>query len=66
MQNLLDLFLAQHNSFLPQPKHLAAKLQELDPDFAENFAKMAQTEALADKLELLEQLAQKVSNCRIQ
>lgn len=60
VQNLLDLFLAQHNGFLPQPKHLAAKLQELDPDFAENFAKMAQAGALADKLELLEQLAQKV------
>ena len=60
MQNLLDLFLAQHNSFLPQPKHLVAKLQELDPDFAKKIKKMAQAGALADKLELLEQLAQKV------
>ncbi len=53
VQNLLDLFLAKHNSYLPQPKHLKARLLNLDPAFAELFEKFCKAVSLSDKLEYL-------------
>lgn len=53
VQNLLDLFLAKHNSYLPQPKHLKARLLSLDPAFTGLFEKFCKAVSLSDKLECL-------------
>lgn len=56
VQNLLDLFLAKHSSYLPQPKHLKTRLSDLDSDFAELFEKFCKAASLPDKLKYLSEL----------
>lgn len=55
-QNLLDLFLAKHNSYLPQPKYLSERLIRLNPNFAKAFEKFAKADTLPDKLNFLFEL----------
>ena len=57
IQNLLDLYLATHNSYWPQPKALAERLTQIDPAFADVFAQMASAPTLEQKLDLLQALA---------
>lgn len=59
IQNLLDLYLATHNSYWPQPKALAGRLAQIDPTFADVFAQMASASTLAQKLNLLQTLAKR-------
>lgn len=60
IQNLLDLYLATHNSYWPQPKALSARLEQIDPTFAQEFAKMAGAQDAGQKLGHLQMLAAKV------
>lgn len=53
VQNLLDLFLAKHNSYLPQPKYLAERLRNLDSRFADTFGEFARANTLPDRLDCL-------------
>lgn len=56
MQNLLDLFFAKHNSYLPQPKQLKKHLKDLDSDFAKLFEEFSRANTLLDRLKFLSEL----------
>lgn len=61
IENLLNWFLATRGSYWPQPKHMAARLQGLDAEFAADFTAMAEAQDPQAKLEKLEVLAQQLN-----
>lgn len=60
LQNILDLFLAKNNSFLPQPKKFDEKLKIIDLEFRNTLCEYAKAASNKEKLALLRQLLKSI------
>ncbi|MBQ3433233.1 nucleotidyltransferase domain-containing protein [Candidatus Saccharibacteria bacterium] len=56
LQNALELSLATHDTYMPQPKHLAKLLAEKDPELLEIWQKYLTATDLKSKLSILSKL----------
>lgn len=56
LQNALELSLATHNTYMPQPKHLAKLLAEKDPELLEIWQNYLAATDLKSKLSILSKL----------
>ena len=57
LQNALEMSLATHGAYLPQPKNLATVLQSIDPTFYQIFLDFASAPDSPSRLQILQQLA---------
>ena len=57
LQNALELSLATHRTYLPQPKHLAKLLQDKDPELSKIWQTYLSAPDLESKLQALSQLS---------
>ena len=57
LQNALEMSLATHGAYLPQPKNLATVLQSIDPTFYQIFLDFTSATDSSNKLQILQQLA---------
>ena len=53
LQNALELSLATHNTYMPQPKHLTKLLAEKDPELFQIWQNFMKATTLEDKLQTL-------------
>ena len=56
LQNALEMSLAMHGSYMPQPKNLAKLLSEKDPDLLKVWLDYLKVSDLNEKLEILNRL----------
>ncbi len=56
IQNALELSLATHSAYLPQPKHLAKLLQRIDPTLLETLKSYVHASTLPAKLSAIQKL----------
>lgn len=56
IQNAVELVLAQGGTYFPQPKNLAAILQKISPEFAEQLRDFEAAIGAEEKLEILEKI----------
>lgn len=57
LQNALELSLATHNTYMPQPKNLAKLLSEKDPDFLQIWQTYITATTPNEKLQILKNLS---------
>lgn len=57
LQNALEMSLAIHNSYMPQPKFLKARLEEIDPELLAIWQEYLSATDLNAKLEILSKLS---------
>ena len=56
LQNALEMSLAEHGTYMPQPKHLAKRLSETDPELLGVWLDYIKASSLAEKFEILSRL----------